>query len=227
MKHMIGDDTDLHSLGKILQEMGEYGQSRKCYERMMHDLQVRTADCHMGLGQAFTLERESDPALSHYEQAMKIRKEVFNPEHESVGEVYSCIGALQWYSLSDYDQALINLTKAIEIQESTLSSYSPALANTYHNLASTYDMIEKYDLASEYYKKALKIREAVLPPEHPLIASTYNNLGSMYEDKGDYTEALKFYQKSLEIIRKTLPPTHPNIVKTENGIRLVKEKIKK
>jgi tetratricopeptide (TPR) repeat protein len=206
--------------------MGEYEQSEKCYERMMHDLQVRTADCHVGIGKALDWQQKCEPALSHYEQAMKIRKEVFNPEHESVGEVYSWIGCLQWYSLRDYDQALINLTKAIEIQESTLPSDSLALAHTYHSLAATYVEIAKYDLASEYYRKALKIREAVLPPEHPLIAVTYNNLGCMYDDKGDYTEALKFYQKSLEIIRKTLPPTHPNIVKTEDNIRLVKWKIK-
>jgi tetratricopeptide (TPR) repeat protein len=227
MKHMIGDDTDLHSLGKILHEMGEYEQSEKCYERMMHDLQVRTADCHVGIGKALHWQRKCEPALSHYEQAMKIRKEVFNPKHESVGEVYSYIGGLQWRVLKDCNEALISLNKASEIQESTLPSDSLALAHTYHNLASTYDMIEKYDLASEYYRKALKIGEAVLPPEHPLIAGTYNNLGCMHNDKGDYTEALKFYQKSLEIKRKTLPPTHPEIVRTEDNIRLVKGKIKK
>ena len=54
MKKMIGDDTNLDSLGKILHEMGEYQQAQKCYERMMHDLQVSTANCHVGLGKAMT-----------------------------------------------------------------------------------------------------------------------------------------------------------------------------
>src|SRR5262249_18801680 len=144
MKEKIGDDTDLDSLGKILREMGEYEQSQKYYERMMHDLHVSTANCHMGLGSAMHLQKKCEPALSHYEQAMKIRKEVFSPEHESVGEVYSRIGGLQWYLRSDYKKALTNLKKAIEIQEKTLPSDSIDLSITYYDIASTYDSMKQY-----------------------------------------------------------------------------------
>jgi tetratricopeptide (TPR) repeat protein len=227
MKQMIGDDTDLDSLGKILHEMGEYEQSQKCYERMMHDLQVRTANCHMGLGKAVDWQKQCQSALSNYEQAMQIRQEILGPAHESVGEVYSYIGGLQWQLLEDYDQALISLKKAIEIQEATLPSDSIDLARTYHNIATTYAMMTKHDLALEYYNKALKIRQAALPPEHPSIAATYHNLGYSYESKGDYTKALKYYEKSLEIERKTLPPAHPEIAGTENNIRIVNGKMKK
>jgi tetratricopeptide (TPR) repeat protein len=227
MKETIGDDTDLCSLGKILHEMGEYKQAQKCYERMMHDFQVGTASCHMGLGTALAKEQQCEPALSHYEHAMKIRQEVFSLEHESVGEVYNSIGGLQWYLLKDYDQALINLKKAMLIQEKTLPSDSLTLAKTYTNTAITYDLMKKYNLASEHYNKALKIRQAALPSGHPDIASIYNNLGVMYDGKGDYAEALKFYQKSLDISRKTLPPAHPDLVLTEKNIHKLKQKMKK
>jgi tetratricopeptide (TPR) repeat protein len=226
MKQMIGDDTDLDSLGKILHEMGEYEQAQKCYERMMHDLQVSTANCHLGLGKAMHWQKESQPALPHYEQAIKLRREILGPQHESVGEVYGYIGGLQWYLLEEYDQALISLNKAKEIQEKTSMSDSLNLARTYENLASTYDYMGKYDLASNYYTKSLKIRETVLPPEHPFIANIYNNMGTMYDDMGDDAEALKFYQKSLEMMRKTLPPAHPNLVLTENNICKLKSKMK-
>jgi tetratricopeptide (TPR) repeat protein len=158
---------------------------------------------------------------------MKIRKETFGPQHESVGEVYTYIGGAQWQWLKDYDQALINLKKAIDIQEKTLPSDSLDLATTYNNIAVTYALMEKYDLALQYHNKTLKIRQAALPPEHPSIAATYNNLGYLYDGKEDYAEALKFYQKSLEIQRKTLPPAHPNVVRTENNIRDVKNAMKK
>jgi tetratricopeptide (TPR) repeat protein len=227
MKKTIGDDTDLDSLGKILRQMGEYEQAQKCYERMMHDLQVSTANCHMGLGYAMYLQKKCQPALSQYEQAMKIRRKVFSPEHESVGEVYSRIGGVHWYLQSDYDLALTNLKKAIEIQERTLPSDSLDLASTYYDIASTYDLRGQYDLASEYYNRSLKIRQVALPPEHPMIADIYNNLGSMYDDMGDYSEALIYFQKSLEIARKTLPPAHPKLIVTENNIRKLKDKMKK
>jgi tetratricopeptide (TPR) repeat protein len=227
MKETIGDDADLRSLGKILNEMGEYEQAQKCYERMMHDFQVGTADCHTGLGRSLSWQKQCDPALSHYKLAMKIRQEVFGPEHESVGEVYNFIGGLQWQLLEDYDQALISLKKAMAIQEKTLPSDSVVLAKTYLNMATTYDLMGMYDLALEYYNKALKIRQAALPSDHPDIALIYNNLGCMYKDKGDYAEALKFYQKSLDISCKTLPPTHQEVVRTENNIHELKQKMKK
>ncbi len=227
MKQMIGDDTDLDSLGKILEEMGEYKQAQKCYERMMHDLQVKTAVCHVGLGKQMHWQDQCEPALSHYNQAMKIRREVFSSEHESVGEVYSYIGGLEWSLLSNYKEALVTLKKAIEIQEKTLPSDSLDLARTYSYMAATYDFMTQYDLAAKYYNKALKIRQTALPPEHPHIAITYNNLGCMYKTKGEYTEALKHYEKSLEIAQKTLPPSHPDIALTENNIRGLKQLMKK
>ena len=226
MKKTIGDDTDLDSLGKILGEMGEYKQSQKCYERMMHDLQVNTANCHLGLGKAMHRQGECQPALSHYDQAMEIRREILGPEHESVGEVYSYIGGVHWYAGSDCDQALTNLKKAIEIQERTLPSDSLDLARTYDYIATTYYYMKQYDLASKYYNKSLKIRQSSLPPEHPVIGATYNNLGGMCDDMGDYAKALLYYQKSLEIKRKTLPPSHPTLILTENNIRKLKDKMK-
>jgi preprotein translocase subunit SecA/nephrocystin-3 len=226
MKKTIGDDTDLDSLGNILHEMGEYEQAQKCYERMLHDLQVSTANCYVGLGKSMDWQKKCQPALSHYEQAIKIRRKILGSQHESVGEVYNYIGGVQWQLLKDYDQALINLKKAIEIQEKTLSIDSLALARTYNNLAITYYYMNKYDLASDYYNKSLKIEETVLPPEHPSIAFTYNNLGMMYNDMKDYSEALIYFQKSLEIMRKTLPPAHPEIVRTKDNIRNLKYKMK-
>jgi tetratricopeptide (TPR) repeat protein len=226
MKQMIDDDTDSDSLGKILFQMGEYEQSQKCYERMMHDLQVRTANCHIGLGKAIGWQKKSEPALLHYEQAMKIRTQELGVKHESVGEVYYYIGCLQWYLEQNYDLALMNLKKAIGILEKTISA-DFLLAKAYHSIASTYGYMGKYDLALEYYNKSLKIREAILPPEHPEIASTYNSLGWMYQNKGDYAQALKYYEKSLEIKCKTLPPTHQEIARTEDNIRTLKDKMKK
>jgi hypothetical protein len=49
-KETIKDGLDLDSSGKFLFGMDEYEQSQKYYKHMMHDLQVKTGNCHMGLG---------------------------------------------------------------------------------------------------------------------------------------------------------------------------------
>ncbi|CAF1439837.1 unnamed protein product [Adineta steineri] len=227
MKDTIGDDTDLDSLGKILLEMGEYDQSQKCYERMMHDLQVKMGDCHMGFGKTHFYQKQDKPALVHLEQAMKVREEVQGPKHTSVGEVYNFIGALQWYSREDYDGALVNLKKAVTILEEAKPCDFILLSRAYSNMASTYQYMGKYSLALEYYNKCLAIRQSNLPANHPYIAATYNNLGWAYENLSDYEKALKFYRKSLSIKRKILPPTHEDIVVTEDNIRRLENAMKK
>ncbi|CAF3810850.1 unnamed protein product [Rotaria sp. Silwood1] len=227
MKNAIGDDTDMDSLGKILIEMGEYEQARKCYKRMLDEGQLFCGNAALGLGKACTFCKEVDESREHLEEALHIRQRHLGQDHADVGECYTWIGALHWYLQDDYEQALSNLKKAIEIQEATLPSDSLALAKTYHNIAATYNLMEKYDLSLDYYRKALKIRQAVLPNNHPEIAGTYNNLGKLYESKGNYPKALEYLQKSIDINRKILPPTHEEISRTEENIRTLKDKTKK
>ncbi|CAF1111946.1 unnamed protein product [Adineta ricciae] len=226
MKNTIGDDADLDSLGKILFQMGEYEQSRKCYERMMQELRVKTADCHVGFGKAEEWQDRPIPGLSHYDEAMKIRQEVFGPKHANVGEVYSLIGASQSFSLNEYDEALVNFKKAIAIQEGSTLCDIIALCRTYSNIASTYDDIGNHQLALEYFNKCLTIQQTALPPNHPGIAMTYNNMGCAYRNISDSTKALECYQKSLSINRQILPPTHTYIVRTEDNIRRLQKKTK-
>ncbi|UJR23857.1 hypothetical protein I4U23_026832 [Adineta vaga] len=163
----------------------------------MRDLQIKTGDCHIGLGKAQDWQKRSDPALSHYDRAMKIRQEVFGPKHGSVGEAYCYIGAVQWDLLKDYDEALINLKKAITILEESIP----------------------------YYNKCLIVQQKILPPNHPQIAGSYNNIGHTYQAMSDYTKALEYYKKSLTINRQILPPTHQALIRTENNIRLLEEQM--
>ncbi|CAF1466476.1 unnamed protein product [Adineta steineri] len=227
MKDTIGDDTDLDSLGKILYEMGEYEQSEKCYERMMHDLQVKTGDCHVGLGKAQHERNQENSALVHYKQALNIREARLSSTHKSFGEVYNYIARLQWQRLDDYDGALISSQKAVTILEKASPYDFMQLSRAYNNMAATYDCMGKNSLALEYYNKCLTIQQSKLPANHHQIATTYNNLGCLHRDTSNYEEALKFYQKSLSIYRKILPPTHANLLRTENNIRDLEKAMKK
>ena len=227
MKKTIGDDTDLDSLGKILHEMGEYDQADKCYRRMLNETRLATGSAEFGLGKAHSYRGHGEEGLKHLQEAMRIRQLILGQDHAAVGECYNSIGGVHWYARKDYDQALFSLKRAIEIQEKTLSSDSPALARTYHNIASTYNLLKKYDMALEYFNKALKIREKSLPSDHPDIASTFNNLGSLYEAKRNYSKALEYYEKSLAISCRILPSEHQDITQTQKNVCRMKNKTKK
>ncbi|CAM4895674.1 unnamed protein product [Rotaria socialis] len=226
MKSTIGEDTDLDSLGEILFEMGEYKQAEKCYKRMRDEAELVSGNAAFGLGKIYTLYDMDDDGLEYLEKALCTRQQLLGRDHADVGECYTWIGGLHWKVRGDYDKALMNLKKAVEIQEATLPSDSLALAKTYNNLGATYYFQEEYDLSLNCYRKALKIREKMLPNNHPDIGASYNNIGQLYGRKENYEKALEYYEKSMGIKRKILPPTHAEIKLTENNIRILKDKMK-
>ncbi|CAF3678604.1 unnamed protein product [Rotaria socialis] len=226
MKHTIGDDTDLDSLGKILYQMGEYEQARKCYKRMLNETKLATGNAELGLGNICAVCKEADDGLKHFEEALKIRQQILGQDHADVGECYSCIGVLNFYASKNYDKSLSYLKQAVRIQEATLSSDSIELAETYGSIAVTYSYLNSFELALEYYQKCRVIREKILPTNHPKLAGLYNNIGTIYERNRNYSKALEYYGKSIEISRKILPPEHSTIARTEQNIRTVKDAIK-
>ncbi|CAF3345867.1 unnamed protein product [Rotaria sp. Silwood1] len=72
MKNTIGDDTDLDSLGRILLEMGEYQQARKCYRKMLDETQLASGNAALGLGKACTLCKEADESLEHLQETLRL-----------------------------------------------------------------------------------------------------------------------------------------------------------
>ncbi|CAF1357192.1 unnamed protein product [Rotaria sordida] len=226
MKEKIGDETNLHSIGKILTEMGEYEQARKCYKRMIFEAQIDESIGYSGLGWADHWLNEYDEALNNTQRALSLIDELLPDICNEKGKLYSSMGLIYWRK-KQYDQALKNLKKALYIQEKILPSDHPDLLATYNRSAITYSAMNEVQMAFEYYDKCLNIRLATLPHDHPDIATSYNNLGWLYNERiGDYAKALDYFQRSLAICRKRLPPTHRDIVRTEQNILKVMEKIK-
>ena len=226
MKEKIGDETNLHSLGKILTEMGEYKQAQKCYKRMIYESQLDESIGYGGLGWADHWLNEYDEALSNLNKSLSLISEVLPEICEEKGRLYSSIGLVCWRK-KQYHEALTNLNKALSVQQAVLSPDHPDLLATYNRFAITYSGMNEVDKALEYYTKCLSIRLATLPHDHPDIATSYNNIGWLYNERiGDYVKALDFFQKALAICRKILPPTHRDIIRTEQNIRKVNEKLK-
>ncbi len=226
MKEKIGDDTNLDSLGRILEEMGEYRQAEKCYKRMLEEAQGAVGDARCGIGWAQYRCEEYDKSLEHFKQALNLQRQVLGENHVKVGGCFCYIGVVYWRQ-GYYKEALVNVKKAIEIYETPPIVDPTSLARTYHTAAIIYHQTNKTDLALQYFNKTLKVQQANLPSDHPDIARTYNNLGAYYYNTGNFAKALEYFEKSLHISRKTLPPTHTDVVRTENNITDIKETMKK
>ena len=95
--------------------------------------------------------------------------------HNNRGFAYCQIG--------QYDQAILDFSKAIEI--------NPQLAHAYNNRGAAYLYKAQYDQAILDLSKAIEI--------NPRLAHAYNNRGWAYIKKWQYDQAISDFNKTIEI----------------------------
>jgi len=86
----------------------------------------------------------------------------------------------------DYDRAIANYTKAIDID--------PRYARAYYNRGNTYSYKKDYDRAIADYTRAVE--------SDPSYAWAYNDRGNAYSAKKDYDRAIADYTRAIEIDAK-------------------------
>jgi tetratricopeptide (TPR) repeat protein len=140
---------------------------------------------------------------------------LFVPKTEGVEAYYD--SGVAYYNQGQYDKAISDFTKALEINpkfaeaynrrgivygikgryDEAISDFSKALeinskfAGAYYGRGITYGGKGQYDEAISDYNKALEI--------NPKFAEAYNRRGIAYSEKGRYDEAISDYTKALEI----------------------------
>jgi tetratricopeptide (TPR) repeat protein len=71
-----------------------------------------------------------------------------------------------YYGKGDYENALVDYRKALEIGLKVLGPDHPDTATSYHNIGNGYHGKGDYENALAEYRKALEIRLKVLGPNH-------------------------------------------------------------
>ena len=85
----------------------------------------------------------------------------------NIGAVYEKKG--------DYENALVQHQKGLEIRTRVFGSDHPAVAGSYTNIGNVYNSHGQYERALEYYQKSLEIDMKVSGQDHPDVAmSKYN-----------------------------------------------------
>ena len=90
---------------------------------------------------------------------------------------------LAYYEKGNYDCAIEEYTKAIEL--------NPNYAIAYNNRGVTYAKKSKYDRAVEDFNMAINLK--------PNYVHAYNNRGLAYRGKGDFDRAIEDYTKAIQL----------------------------
>lgn len=118
-----------------------------------------------------------------------------------------------YFSQGEYDKAIIEFEKAIELDENHTESYYYYLGQCYLQKGIIEYKNKNILKAYSFYRKANKLAEQVIPQyeqtieDNPEDLNSYLKLGYIYETRSivpfinEYNKALKYYSKALDLIK--------------------------
>ncbi len=133
-------------------------------------------------------------AITYYKKAQAIYIQENIPK--KIATSYVNIG-LAYRNLKDYNAALAQLNKALDIRQQAFGNQSNAVAFVYSSLASVFLETQDYKFAIDYVQKAITIYQNNYGPQHPEIAASFNLWGNVNLAQGRYQQAIAHYQMAL------------------------------
>ena len=91
------------------------------------------------------------------------------------------------------DKSMKNYKQSIDIELEYLQQNHSELADSYNNIALSYQSKDQHSGSMEYYKQAIDIYLKSFPPNHMDLASCYNNMALLYYSMGIYEESMRYY----------------------------------
>ncbi|CAF1544856.1 unnamed protein product, partial [Didymodactylos carnosus] len=109
--------ADLHTLGHLLREMGEYAKAERYLRRLINDTLPNDpviATFYNEIALVYSEQGKYSQALKYHEQSLEIDLKTLGPNHPSVARTYGDIGGV-YSDQGEYSQALKYYEQTLEI----------------------------------------------------------------------------------------------------------------
>jgi tetratricopeptide (TPR) repeat protein len=196
-----GSSYALNALGVINRNISNYDKSIKLHEeaKIFADKadsdEFRIVSLNM-MGVAYRRMDIIKPALDYHTEALKIAYKIKNPSpniryniavsQNSIGNIY--------LALKQYDIALIQFKKSLEIEEKLNNKLG--LAINYHNIGYAEEGNGNLDAALANYEKSLYYNEVINSEIGRMIC--FNSIGGIYLKKENYKNAEPIIRDALK-----------------------------
>ncbi len=142
------------------------------------------------MGAIATHRKRYNEAEDYFKQAEKQAIKLFGEANQEVANVFSNLGEL-YTRLGRYDEAEINLNKALGISEK-IAPNSEASSATRYNLGKLYFYQGDFQLAEDNLKKALTIRRKALGEKSPKVEDVVSFLQFVHLLAGNIAQAEQY-----------------------------------
>ncbi|KPK33395.1 MAG: hypothetical protein AMS24_01175 [Chlamydiae bacterium SM23_39] len=113
------------------------------------------------------------------------------------------------FKKGDYDRALWNYEKDLEIMIKKYGEKDVKVGKSYNSITKTENKRGNYLRAEKFCFKSLEIFEKTLLANDPNIGKIYGDLGIAYHGQGKYDKAIEYHNKNLVILLSFLNPPIP------------------
>lgn len=88
------------------------------------------------------------------------------------------------FDRGDYESALANYNKSLEIRKMIVGDNHPETAWNYFNIGIVYYKLRDFEQSLSNFMKALDIRKSIMGCQHPMVSHCYNSIGKLYREMG-------------------------------------------
>lgn len=196
-----GASYALNALGAIERNISNYDasiklhQEAKTYAEKARSDEFRIISLNM-IGVAYRRMDIVKPALDYHTEALKIAYSVIKPSKtitHNIAVSQNSIGNI-YLALKQYDLAIIQFNKALNIEKNTGNKLG--LAINYHNIGYAEEAKGNLSTALKNYKISLDYNNAINSDIGRVIC--YNSIGGIYLKQENYSEAEPIIREALE-----------------------------
>jgi CHAT domain-containing protein len=158
------------------------------------------------MGKYFQATADFAKAEVWFRGAQAILMQAAGPESEACAQAQNAL-ALLYQTLGNYAEAEPRLKEAAALFESRGNWRE--LSTAKQNLATLYQIQEKFDAAEILLTEARVLDEKYLGPQHPQYIVTLQNLAALYQKKKDTDKAAALLEDVRATAVRTLGQNHP------------------
>ena len=145
------------------------------------------------------------------EEARKLIEHLYGNEHYLMANYHFSLSVDQ-HEDEDFDLAIHNLNRAIEIcKQQKLEEKSSTFGTYYNNLGVIYSKINEFNTAFYYMNLALESDKELYGEVHPKTAESLAYIGDIFFRKKEYYKSVEYFENAIKLIE-----THIDNLKYDN-----------
>jgi tetratricopeptide (TPR) repeat protein len=193
----------LVNIGQIHKVCKEYPSALKYFKQALEIQRRSSQDPGISntlslIGVLYYQMHSNGKALSVYQEALRIRRDMHGDDHLDVASTINSIG-LVLFKMDLHEYALQSFQEGARIRRKCLGPDHRDVATVYYNIGTVYLETGDDDEALTYYRETLRIERIALGVNHSDVAFTMQHIAHVHQKRGELDDALKLFTESLRI----------------------------